>query len=124
MLKWKKYVIANEIKYPIQNVIFCNPKYVAHTLFQIYIVVYPVIIKSMMNATNDATAYVFLFSVTFLFSFYILCFLKNVRFTWINLSIYSLNNVIANRSEEHTSELQSPDHLVCRLLLEKKKKVI
>src|SRR5438552_6511504 len=28
-----------------------------------------------------------------------------------------------NRSEEHTSELQSPDHLVCRLLLEKKKKI-
>src|SRR5258708_8777413 len=27
------------------------------------------------------------------------------------------------RSEEHTSELQSPDHLVCRLLLEKKKKL-
>src|SRR6476660_10282293 len=26
------------------------------------------------------------------------------------------------RSEEHTSELQSPDHLVCRLLLEKTKK--
>src|SRR5947208_11056182 len=29
--------------------------------------------------------------------------------------------VAAIRSEEHTSELQSPDHLVCRLLLEKKK---
>src|SRR5258708_23801818 len=29
---------------------------------------------------------------------------------------------IVLRSEEHTSELQSPDHLVCRLLLEKKKK--
>src|SRR5258708_31817962 len=28
------------------------------------------------------------------------------------------------RSEEHTSELQSPDHLVCRLLLEKKKEDI
>src|SRR5258708_26812723 len=28
-----------------------------------------------------------------------------------------------HRSEEHTSELQSPDHLVCRLLLEKKKKL-
>src|SRR5438552_13289839 len=27
----------------------------------------------------------------------------------------------STRSEEHTSELQSPDHLVCRLLLEKKK---
>src|SRR5207244_5243983 len=30
----------------------------------------------------------------------------------------------AARSEEHTSELQSPDHLVCRLLLEKKNKWI
>src|SRR5574344_2754715 len=29
---------------------------------------------------------------------------------------------LADRSEEHTSELQSPDQLVCRLLLEKKKK--
>src|SRR5260364_6534 len=28
--------------------------------------------------------------------------------------------VTTARSEEHTSELQSPDHLVCRLLLEKK----
>src|SRR5258708_31786448 len=28
---------------------------------------------------------------------------------------------LTERSEEHTSELQSPDHLVCRLLLEKKK---
>src|SRR5207244_12204502 len=32
--------------------------------------------------------------------------------------------VTVTRSEEHTSELQSPDHLVCRLLLEKKKKSI
>src|SRR5690348_17424002 len=30
--------------------------------------------------------------------------------------------VIRRRSEEHTSELQSPVHLVCRLLLEKKNK--
>src|SRR5207244_11748551 len=32
------------------------------------------------------------------------------------------DQVLHARSEEHTSELQSPDHLVCRLLLEKKKK--
>src|SRR6516162_7637734 len=32
--------------------------------------------------------------------------------------------MIAPRSEEHTSELQSPCNLVCRLLLEKKKKII
>src|SRR5258708_25058196 len=30
---------------------------------------------------------------------------------------------LLSRSEEHTSELQSPDHLVCRLLLEKKKTI-
>src|SRR5207244_9579671 len=35
---------------------------------------------------------------------------------------WTLSNEITSRSEEHTSELQSPDHLVCRLLLEKKKK--
>src|SRR5258708_17697525 len=33
-------------------------------------------------------------------------------------------DVASGRSEEHTSELQSPDHLVCRLLLEKKKTTI
>src|SRR5574344_2631336 len=31
------------------------------------------------------------------------------------------NQALIKRSEEHTSELQSPDHIVCRLLLEKKK---
>src|SRR5258708_18767790 len=31
-----------------------------------------------------------------------------------------LSTAFLSRSEEHTSELQSPDHLVCRLLLEKK----
>src|SRR5436853_7375144 len=34
----------------------------------------------------------------------------------------SMRSVEAARSEEHTSELQSLRHLVCRLLLEKKKK--
>src|SRR5438876_8877398 len=35
---------------------------------------------------------------------------------------FVFQNVEQTRSEEHTSELQSPVHLVCRLLLEKKKK--
>src|ERR1039457_6975293 len=33
---------------------------------------------------------------------------------------YTVNYQLAKRSEEHTSELQSPCNLVCRLLLEKK----
>src|SRR3712207_8823365 len=36
-------------------------------------------------------------------------------------AVHKHNGVIANRSEEHTSELQSRQYLVCRLLLEKKK---
>src|SRR5258708_31774588 len=40
------------------------------------------------------------------------------NYSWIQ-GLEEVN--LADRSEEHTSELQSPDHLVCRLLLEKKK---
>src|SRR3712207_7923459 len=36
----------------------------------------------------------------------------------------SLRHVLALRSEEHTSELQSRQYLVCRLLLEKKKNTL
>src|SRR5258708_9687063 len=36
-------------------------------------------------------------------------------------AFYFCQIAVRKRSEEHTSELQSPDHLVCRLLLEKKK---
>src|SRR5205814_1149925 len=36
----------------------------------------------------------------------------------------NMTNLLSIRSEEHTSELQSLRHLVCRLLLEKKKKIL
>src|SRR5258708_27363779 len=38
--------------------------------------------------------------------------------------VQEITDQLTGRSEEHTSELQSPDHLVCRLLLEKKNKEI
>src|SRR5690348_8067961 len=38
------------------------------------------------------------------------------------VSLGATGAFLGKRSEEHTSELQSPVHLVCRLLLEKKKK--
>src|SRR5258708_32006638 len=44
------------------------------------------------------------------------------RYRWA-ASYRTLYSDHLERSEEHTSELQSPDHLVCRLLLEKKKKI-
>src|SRR5690348_17870616 len=44
--------------------------------------------------------------------------------SWRDVRRWAVPNCFAwhhHRSEEHTSELQSPVHLVCRLLLEKKK---
>src|SRR5262245_62984377 len=45
----------------------------------------------------------------------------NSRPSWA-AALVRASKVAASRSEEHTSELQSLRHLVCRLLLEKKKK--
>src|SRR5690625_6166807 len=44
------------------------------------------------------------------------------QITGESFPIYAKKVINATRSEEHTSELQSRGHLVCRLLLEKKKK--
>src|SRR5258708_9094452 len=47
---------------------------------------------------------------------------RDFRFSRSDGDRYTPGSVVCGiRSEEHTSELQSPDHLVCRLLLEKKK---
>src|SRR3989442_10140476 len=47
---------------------------------------------------------------------------KLLHFDYLNAQDQQLRGV--ERSEEHTSELQSRPHLVCRLLLEKKKTVV
>src|SRR5690554_7497574 len=52
--------------------------------------------------------------------YYVLVIL--IRSLYINKS-NSILSFVLFRSEEHTSELQSRPHLVCRLLLEKKKKI-
>src|SRR5438876_2920917 len=43
------------------------------------------------------------------------------RFAQVRAKFLGSHRPASTRSEEHTSELQSPVHLVCRLLLEKKK---
>src|SRR5258708_13535149 len=50
-----------------------------------------------------------------------ICLLGGHRQQLGELIVANLGLRDQDRSEEHTSELQSPDHLVCRLLLEKKK---
>src|SRR5690348_7343787 len=52
---------------------------------------------------------------------YYLPLLSDTGMNGILAIFYDASYIEAQRSEEHTSELQSPVHLVCRLLLEKKK---
>src|SRR5690625_6322558 len=47
--------------------------------------------------------------------------IERLREAGINVTIDDFGTGYSSRSEEHTSELQSRGHLVCRLLLEKKK---
>src|SRR5690348_17796091 len=47
---------------------------------------------------------------------------QNVEMSLVLEYGYPRDQIEVERSEEHTSELQSPVHLVCRLLLEKKNK--
>src|SRR5258708_26445963 len=51
-----------------------------------------------------------------------ICCPRSLSGTQIN-DVAGLSHSKTLRSEEHTSELQSPDHLVCRLLLEKKNSI-
>src|SRR5690625_6002661 len=53
----------------------------------------------------------------------ILGVLPNTTYEQFNIR-FNKGDMIVLRSEEHTSELQSRGHLVCRLLLEKKKEII
>src|SRR3712207_9028076 len=49
-------------------------------------------------------------------------FMDTVNVSVVNVDVYVTDKQGNPRSEEHTSELQSRQYLVCRLLLEKKKK--
>src|SRR5262245_63702475 len=63
-----------------------------------------------------------LFPYTTLFRSYVQSLVDAGRLTAEEANHHPRKSVILRRSEEHTSELQSLRHLVCRLLLEKKKK--
>src|SRR5574344_314720 len=74
------------------------------------------ILAKIILPTSDIFC-IIIFSLIFLYGLNKFCY---GNFRLFNLVGFCLG--IFLRSEEHTSELQSPDHLVCRLLLEKKKK--
>src|SRR3712207_7022978 len=86
--------------------------------------------KSVPNAGFDLLPYLFLAPYLVLFFTFVL--VPAVYGIWISLHNWDyllpgkpfvgLQNYV--RSEEHTSELQSRQYLVCRLLLEKKKNFI
>src|SRR2546430_9968832 len=48
----------------------------------------------------------------------------SVKGSWVHGKVALHKDVFYGRSEEHTSELQSQSNLVCRLLLEKKNRIL
>src|SRR5256885_5724557 len=62
-----------------------------------------------------------LFPYTTLFRSYHRDDVESLRGERIRIALHRAARSLIQRSEEHTSELQSPCNLVCRLLLEKKK---
>src|SRR5699024_12622620 len=73
---------------------------------------------------HDALPISILFAVSTTISFFVTAFpFGRIKFNFSNkVSNFSRSSARKTRSEEHTSELQSRFDLVCRLLLEKKKK--
>src|SRR5258708_8811852 len=91
------------------------PTVTASPTFSIPLVELPAIApvaSSRENASSPAPNFAFFIRVTFPF---VLASRKQIKILHFRRGKHDLT-----RSEEHTSELQSPDHLVCRLLLEKK----
>src|SRR5258708_15639308 len=74
--------------------------------------------KTALCALPSAPVYS---TVTSFFAFTPVIFTPSSIFRPCFVKIFQAS-LAKKRSEEHTSELQSPDHLVCRLLLEKKNK--
>src|SRR5258708_21600742 len=64
---------------------------------------------------------IYLLEILFQISLQSLARVHNLNRKEIFFDFHAADPSAVRRSEEHTSELQSPDHLVCRLLLEKKK---
>src|SRR5258708_1668920 len=88
------------------------------------IVFSPIVQKTCESSFETLTWIVFVFvcAITLITSLRARAGSKT-RIDWSSV-FFILSFITDRRSEEHTSELQSPDHLVCRLLLEKKKKNI
>src|SRR5690554_7384531 len=108
------------VNYAKYGYIFCIPFILAFLFFSFYPIVYTTVIGFTDLKGMGRTDFTFLENpfqnfITILNNGSFRQSLKNTIIIWIT-------NFIPQRSEEHTSELQSRPHLVCRLLLEKKKK--
>src|SRR2546429_7305612 len=84
---------------------------------------YTTLFRSLSVGDREKTIFVQIPDVTGLEPAIHKCILSFIRFVPIALKLKMHLWMAGSRSEEHTSELQSRLHLVCRLLLEKKKLV-
>src|SRR3712207_7352962 len=95
------------IRRPPRSTLFPYTTLFRSSLVRVVVVVPP-------SGVHDVASFIFTLSLT-----------ASVRLTCLRSPLDSLStNRCVPRSEEHTSELQSRQYLVCRLLLEKKKNLL
>src|SRR5258708_30416141 len=118
---WKLVGLKLRISEVRQTLLFLSHK--IHLILGVTMVVLPslYVIWGTRSGTCRVFVYILLHEIPWEYRavLYIVekVFSKGSQHCWNREKRFSIH-----RSEEHTSELQSPDHLVCRLLLEKKKK--
>src|SRR5437763_14652779 len=108
--------------------------YTEHLYFHDYL---PILVLLVVALFHNQNSWFFFFSTTVITLFYTLslhdalpiCFgvdpqIQVDRQLVSKTKTVQGGNQVHTRSEEHTSELQSPMYLVCRLLLEKKKRML
>src|SRR5258708_17322578 len=89
-----------------------------------FVLTLSLLIFSFFFFNDTATTEIYTLSLHDALPIYLLTRTGSVRLKHdFNSDWHLVVGALIDRSEEHTSELQSPDHLVCRLLLEKKKKI-
>src|SRR5690606_27937215 len=102
-----------------------GPMYVGKGLFQTIADVIKLLLKEIIRPTNANPALFFLAPMLALAPAFaawaVVPFDAQLVLSDANAGLLYLLAMTALRSEEHTSELQSRENLVCRLLLEKKK---
>src|SRR5947208_13316738 len=109
------FIISMNISYDLSDISIKRIKLIALTTSIINLIV-SLVIYILFDFSSNQFQFVQEYHEISSFDFYLGLDGLSIYFVLLTTIITPIA-LLSNRSEEHTSELQSPDHLVCRLLL-------